>query len=100
MKSYWRKFGWDIVILGVDNNSDVRISALAMGLEDLGLRDVSLSLHAPALSPATQNTNTNRVPIDATWFTPSVKVTRDGYCPFYGASTMASDHRMMWVENW
>ena len=43
----------DSVVLGVDNNSDVRTSTLAKGLEDLGLRDVILSLHALASPPAT-----------------------------------------------
>ena len=55
----------DSVILGVDKNYDVRTSALAKGLEDLGLRDVILSLHSPVSPPATKNTNTNQVPIDA-----------------------------------
>ena len=88
----------DSVVLRVDNNSDVRTSTLAKGLEDRVLRDVILSLHAPASPQATQNSNTNRIPIDAIWVTPSVEVTRAGYCPFGGASTMTSDHRMMWVE--
>ena len=80
------------------NNSDIRTSDLAKGLEELGLRDAILSLRAPASPPATQNSNTNRVPIDAIWVTLSVKVTRAGYCPFDGVSTMASNHLMMWVE--
>jgi len=88
----------DSVVLGADNNSDVRTSALAKDLEDLGIRDAILSLHAPASPPATQNSNTNRVPIDSIWVTPSVEVTRASYCPFDGASTMTSDHRMTWVE--
>ena len=88
----------DSVVLGVNNSYDVRTSALAKGLEDLGLRDAILSLHAPASPPATRNTNTNRVLIDAIWLTLIVEVTRAGYCPFDGASTMAFDPRIMWVE--
>ena len=88
----------DIVVLGVDNNHDVRTSVLAKGLEELGLRDAVLSLHAPASPPATQSSNKRRVPIDAIWVSPSVEVTRAGYCPFDGVSTMTSDHRMLWVE--
>jgi len=88
----------DSVVIGVDNNWDVRTSVLAKGLEDLGLRNVILSLYTPASPPATQNSNKKRVPIDAIWVSPSVEVTRAGYCPFDGASTMTSDHRMMWVE--
>ena len=93
----WMNLG-DSIVLGVGNNSGIRTSALAKGLEDLGLRDAILCMHAPASPPATQNTKANRVPIDDMWVTPSVEVTRAGYCPFDGASTMASDHRMMWVE--
>ena len=88
----------DSVVIGVDNNWDVHTSVLAKGLEDLGLRDAILSLHAPASPPATQNSNKNRVPIDAIWVTPSVEVTRAGFCPFDDPSTMTSDHRMLWVE--
>ena len=43
----------DSVVLGVDNNSDVCTNVLAKGLEDLGLHETILSLHAPASSPAT-----------------------------------------------
>ena len=38
----------DGVILGVDNNDDVRTSALCQGLKALGLCDAILSLHSPA----------------------------------------------------
>ena len=89
----------DSIVLGVDGNYDVRTSALSQKLTELGLRDAILTLHAPASPPATYNRNTNRVPIDAIWVSPSVEVNRAGYCPFDGGGpSMSSDHRMLWVE--
>ena len=43
----------DSVVLGVDNDSDNRTSALEKVLEELGHRDAILSLHAPASPLAT-----------------------------------------------
>ena len=88
----------DAVLLGVDNNADVRTSSLAIGLLDLGFRDAVLSAHSPASPPATHNRNQSRTPIDAIWISPTIEVSRTGYCPFDGIHGMDSDHRLLWVE--
>ena len=88
----------DCVVLGIDHNDDVRTSRLSQGLRSLGLSDAILSLHAPASPPATHNRNTTRTPIDALWVSPSVGITRAGYCPFDGPYGMSSDHRLLWIE--
>ena len=47
----------DSIVLGVDDNYDVRTSDLSQKLTELGLRDAILTLHAPASPPATYNRN-------------------------------------------
>ena len=47
----------DSIVLGVDDNYDVRTSDLSQKLTELGLRGAILTLHAPA-SPPTPNYGT------------------------------------------
>ena len=49
----------DNVVLGIDNNDDVRSSTLATRLSSLGLYDAILTQHSPASPPATHNRNTS-----------------------------------------
>jgi len=88
----------DNVVLGVDNNDDVRTSYLSTKLKNLGLTDAILSQHAPSSPPATHNRNTSRTPIDAIWTTPGILVNRSGYLPFDHHNAMRSDHRLLWIE--
>ena len=88
----------DQVIVGIDQNADVRTDGLSFELQALGFREAILTLHTQSSPPATHNRNTTRTPIDAIWVSENVDVLRAGYCPFGGAYGMESDHRMLWIE--
>ena len=89
----------DNIVLGIDMNEDARHGALAKQLKTLNMRDLILTTHATASPPATHDRNQSRIPIDAIWGTSGVEVERAGYCPFnQEAPSVASDHRMLWVE--
>ena len=88
----------DNVVIGVDNNADVRSSTLANELHALGLVDAILTQHAPASPPATHNHNHNRTPIDSIWVTLGLTVLWSGYAPFDAPCAMLSNHRLLWVE--
>ena len=88
----------DNVVIGIDNNADVRSSPLAVEFRSLGLLDAILSQHAPASPPATHNRNQSRTPIDGIWVSPGLHVVCSGYAPFDSSYAMASNHRLLWVE--
>ena len=79
----------DNIVPGIDMNEDVRSGKLAKQLKGLGLIDLILSTHLLEPPPATFNSNNGRIPIDALWATPSIKVTGAGFGPVDGLSPSA-----------
>ena len=95
----WMDLG-DNIVIGIGMNDDVRSSTFARRLEQLDLREAVLSSHPNASPLATFNRNKSRIPIDAIFVSPAVKIVKARYMPFDGKSPSApSDgHRMLWVE--
>ena len=79
-------------------NDDTQNNTLTTELRALGLHDAILTMPDPASPPATQNRNTSRTTINMMWVSPSVVVTRSGFCPFDSEFTMPSDHKLLWIK--
>jgi hypothetical protein len=88
----------EAIVLGIDQNEDVRTSALSRRLKALGLIDAILTLHPLASPPATHNRSNSSAPTDAIWVSKSILVTLGGYCPFGGSHGASSNHRLLWIE--
>ena len=90
----WTEQG-DQIILGMDNNEDVRNSTLTRAMMTLGMREVILEKHRKHQAPpATYNRGND--PIDGIWCTPGITPIRAGYTSFQ--QFYDSDHRMLWVD--
>ena len=93
----WSNEG-NLFIIGIDANDNVRTGDVNAMLRSIGLVDVHHSQH-PHLQPAsTCNKNTQSVPVDGIWASPSIECQAAGYYGFGKLVMEKTDHRMIWAD--
>ena len=63
-----------------------------------GLNDVHAAQHPHLLAVATCNKNTQGIPVDGIWASPSLECTAAGYYGFGELIIGKTDHRMIWAD--
>jgi hypothetical protein len=82
----------------MDANDNVRTGDVNAMLRQLGLVDVHHSKHPYLSTVSTCNKNTQNIPVDGIWASPSLDCVAAGYYG-YGELTMGkTDHRMIWAD--
>jgi hypothetical protein len=93
----WQTEG-NLIIIGLDANDNIRTGDVNAMLRSKGLLDVHAVRH-PHLPPtATCNKNTQEIPVDGIWASPSLDCTSAGYYGFGELIIGKTDHRMIWAD--
>ena len=88
----------NLLIVGMDANDNVRTGDVNAMLRQSGLVDVHHSKHPYLSTVSTCNKNTQNIPVDGIWASPSLDCVAAGYYG-YGELTMGkTDHRMIWAD--
>ena len=88
----------NLFIIGLDANDNVRTGDVNAMLRSMGLVDVHHFRH-PHLPPtSTCNKNTQSVPVDGIWASPSLECCAAGYYGFGELIIGKTDHRMIWAD--
>jgi hypothetical protein len=85
------------IILGLDANEDIHSNAIQEWTRAWGLIDGLKQTHPNLDRVATCNKNSNNVPIDGIWISPSLHLQGAGMTGF-GELYPDSDHRILWVD--
>jgi hypothetical protein len=93
----WMTAG-NLIIIGLDANDNVRTGPVNAMLRNRGLVEVHSAQH-PHLPPrATCNKNTQDIPVDGIWASPSLDCSSAGYLGFGEIIIGKTDHRLIWAD--
>jgi hypothetical protein len=93
----WMTAG-NLIIIGLDANDNVRTGPVNAMLRNRGLVEVHSAQH-PHLPPrATCNKNTQDIPVDRIWASPSLDCSSAGYLGFGEIIIGKTDHRLLWAD--
>ena len=93
----WTEEG-NLFIIGLDANNNVRTGDVNAMLRSLGLVDTHHDRHPHLTAASTCNKNTQSIPVDGIWSSPSLECIAAGYYG-YGELIMGkTDHRMIWAD--
>jgi hypothetical protein len=84
------------IILLIDGNSNMKDSALKIGLEQSHLKEAIIHRHGRN-GPSTFRRNNNNSAIDGIWISPGLEIQAGGYFAF-DELIQNTDHRCLWVE--
>jgi hypothetical protein len=88
----------NLIIIGLDVNDNVRTGAVNAMLRSRGLLDVHSAQH-PHLTPrVTCNKNTQDIPINGIWASPSLNCSSAGYLGFSKIIIGKTDHCLIWAD--
>ena len=93
----WMTAG-NLIIIGMDANDKVRTGAVNAMLWSQGLLDVHAARHPHLPTVATCNKNTQGIPVDGIWASPSLDCLAAGYYGFGELVIGKTDHRMIWAD--
>jgi hypothetical protein len=88
----------NLIILGLDANDNVRTGEVNAMLKNRGLQDAHYTQHPQLSTEATCNKNTQGIPVDGIWTSPSIECTAAGYFGFGEILIGKTDHRMIWAD--
>jgi hypothetical protein len=88
----------NLIIIGLDANDNVRTGEVNAMLRNRGLQDIHATQHPQLATEATCNKNTQAIPVDGIWTSPSVECLSAGYLGFGEIIIGKTDHRMIWAD--
>jgi len=88
----------DLFLIGLDANNNVRTGSVDQMLCSAGLVDVHHAKHPYLSTTSTCNKNTNDIPVDGIWASPSLDCVAAGYYGFGELLMGKTDHRMIWAD--
>jgi hypothetical protein len=88
----------NLIIIGMDANDNVRTGDVNRMLRTKGLMDVHASQHPHLATQATCNKNTQGIPVDGIWASPSLDCTAAGYLGFGEVLMGKTDHSIIWAD--
>ena len=86
------------VVLGIDDNDDVRDGSVLSVLADIGITEVITSNHKGESALATYSKNKQQKLIDNIRISLGLDVLGCKFLPFYNVHGFDSDQRLIWVE--
>jgi hypothetical protein len=93
----WTEEG-NLLIVGMDANDNIRTGDVHKMLRSAGLVDVHHSLHPHLSTESTCNINTQDIPVDGIWASPSLDCVAAGYYGYGELIIGNTDHRMIWAD--
>jgi hypothetical protein len=92
----WLEAG-DLIILGMDDNENVRAGTPAEYANKWGLVDAHRR-QFPALAPVgTQDTNLAGIPVDGLWISPGLECSQAGMTGLGEIAIDRAYHRLLWI---
>jgi hypothetical protein len=88
----------NLILIGMDANDNVRTGDVNYMLRTKGLIDVHADKHPHLSTEATCNKNTQDIPVDGIWASPSLHCTAAGYLGFGEVIIGKTDHRMLYAD--
>jgi hypothetical protein len=88
----------DLLIIGMDANDNVRTGDVNKMLRTKGLLDVHAAQHPHLATQVTCNKNTQGIPVDGIWASPSLDCIAGGYLGFGKLLMGKTDHRAIWAD--
>jgi hypothetical protein len=88
----------NLILIGLDANDNIRTGDVNAMIRSKGLTDVHAAKHPSLPTEATCNKNTNGIPVDGIWASPSLECTAAGYYGFGELIIGKTDHRMIWAD--
>ena len=88
----------NLFLIGLDANDNIRTGDVNAMLRSLGIVDVHHKQHPHLLPTATCNKNTQPIPVDGIWASPSLDCVAAGYYGFGELVMGKTDHRMIWAD--
>jgi hypothetical protein len=93
----WQNEG-NLFIIGLDANDNIRTGDVNAMLRNMGLIDVHRDKHPHLPTTATCNKNTQGIPVDGIWASPSLDCVAAGYFGFGELIMGKTDHRLIWAD--
>ena len=88
----------NLILIGLDANDNVRTGDVNAMLRSNGLSEVHAAKHPHLPTVATCNKNTQDIPVDGIWASPTLDCTAAGYYGFGEIVIGNTDHRMLWAD--
>jgi hypothetical protein len=88
----------NLIIIGLDGNNHVRTSDVNAMLHHRGLLEIHGAQHPHLKTEATCNKNTNSIPVNGLWASPSIDILATGYYGFGELAIGKTDHPMIWAD--
>ena len=86
------------ILIGIDANDNIRTGDVNAMLYSKRLHDVHAKQHPHLPTEETCNKNTQGIPLDGIWASPSLECSAAGYCGFGEIVIGKTDHRMIWAD--
>jgi hypothetical protein len=88
----------NLIIIGLDANDNVRTGPVNAMLKSRGLVEVHSAQHSHLPSRATCNKNTQDIPVNRIWASPSLDCSSTGYLGFGEIIIGKIDHCLIWAD--
>jgi hypothetical protein len=88
----------NLIIIGLDANDNVRTGEVNAMLRNQGILDVHATQHPHLATESTCNKNSQSIPVDGIWASPSLECTAAGYFGYGEVIVGKTDHRMLWAD--
>jgi hypothetical protein len=88
----------NLIIIGLDANDNVRKGPVNAMLKSRGLVEVHSAQHSHLPPRATCNQNTQDIPVDGIWASPSLDCSLTGYLGFGKIIIGKIDHCLIWAD--
>ena len=86
------------LIIGLDANNNVRTGEVNAMMRSKGLIEIHASQHPDLPPESTCDKNSQDIPIDGIWCSPSLECTAAGYLAFGEVAVGKTDHRLIWAD--
>jgi hypothetical protein len=93
----WMEQG-NLILIGMDANDNVRTGDVNTMLRTQGLSEVHAAQHLHLVTQATCNKNTQGIPVDGIWASPSLESLAAGYYGFGEVLMGKTDHCAIWPD--
>jgi hypothetical protein len=88
----------NLIIIGLDANGNVCTGKVNVMLRNRGLLDIHVVQHLHLTTGTTCNKNTQAIPVNGIWTSPSLECSAAGYYGFGELIIGKTDHQILWAD--
>ena len=88
----------NLIVIGIDANDNIRTGDVNAMICNKGLVEVHSTQHPTLPTESTCNKNTQEIPVDGIWASPTLDCLAAGYHGYGEIIIGKTDHRMIWAD--